>query len=82
MYSTAKLSPTARDIKDIRERVARLKDYEKSKAPTQMDFSAVVGQDLWARHQHNLEQVQSLLRESQELASEINAKVANAYKAR
>jgi len=81
MLSTAKLSPTARGIKDIPERVQRLEAYENSKTPTKMDFSAIVGQEIWARHQNNLERVQSLMRESQELAAMINAEVANAYKA-
>ena len=81
MLSTAKLSPTARGVKDIPERVKRLDDYEKSKAPTKMDFAAIVGQDVWAQHQKNLERVQSLMRESQELAAKINAGVASAYKA-
>ncbi len=81
MRSTAKLSPTARGIKDIPERIKRLEAYECSKAPTKMDFAAIVGQDVWAQHQSNLERVQSLMRESQELASKINTAVANAYKA-
>jgi hypothetical protein len=46
-----------------------------------MDFAAIVGSDIWARHQTNLERVQSLMRESQELATKINTEVANAYKA-
>ena len=82
MLSSAELSPTARGIKDIPERVKRLEAYESAKAPTQMDFSAIVGQDVWTQHQNNLEQVQSLMRESQKLATTINAEVANAYKAR
>lgn len=80
MLSNAKLSPTTRGIKDIPERVKRLETYESSKAPTQMDFAAIVGQDVWAQHQNNLEQVQFLMRESQALATKINAGVANAYK--
>ena len=81
MLSNAKLSPTARGIKDIPERVKRLAAYESSKAPTQMDFAAIVGHDVWAQHQNNLELVQSIMRESQELATKINAGVANAYEA-
>lgn len=81
MLSTAKLSPTARGIKDIPERVKRLEDYENSKAPTKMDFAAIVGSDVWAQHQNNLERVHSLMRESQALATKINTEVANAYKA-
>ncbi len=81
MLSTAKLSPTARGIKDIPERVKRLEAYENSKAPTKMDFSAIVGSDVWAKHQDNLGRVQSLMRESQALATKINTEVASAYKA-
>lgn len=81
MLSTAKLSPAARGIKDISERIQRLEAYENSKDPTKMDFAAIVGQEVWARHQDNLERVQALMRESQELAAKINAEVANAYKA-
>lgn len=81
ILSTAKLSPSARGIKDIPERVKRLEAYENSKAPTILNFAAIVGPEVWARHQNNLEQVQSLMRESQELAAKINAEVAKAYKA-
>jgi len=80
MLSTAKLSPAARGIKDIPERVKRLDAYEKSKAPTKMDFAAIVGSNVWAQHQNNLERVQALMRESQVLAAKINTEVANAYK--
>jgi 5-methylcytosine-specific restriction endonuclease McrA len=81
MLSTAKLSPTTRGIKDIPERVQRLEAYENLKAPTKMDFAAIAGQEVWAQHQDNLERVQSLMRESQELAAKINTEVSNAYKA-
>jgi hypothetical protein len=81
MLSTAKLSPTARGITDISERVKRLEAYENSKPPTKMDFAAIVGNEVWAQHQSNLERVQSLMRESQALATKINTEVANAYKA-
>ncbi len=81
MLSTAKLSPTARGIKDLPERIKRLEAYEQSKAPTKMDFAAIVGEAVWAQHQNNLERVQSLMRESQELAAKINAEVASAYQA-
>jgi 5-methylcytosine-specific restriction endonuclease McrA len=81
MLSTAQLSPTARGIKDIPERVKRLEAYENSKTPTKMDFASIVGKDVWSQHQDNLERVQSLMRESQALATKINAEVASAYKA-
>jgi hypothetical protein len=80
ILSTAKLSPTTRGIKDVPERVKQLEAYENSRVPTRMDFATIVGQETWRRHQDNLERVQSLMRESQKLAAEINAEVANAYK--
>lgn len=81
MLSNAKLSPSTRGIKDISERIKRLEVYECSKAPTQIDFVAIVGEDVWLQHQNNLERVQSLMRESQQLAAQINTKIANIYKA-
>jgi len=81
MRSRAQLSPTARGIKDVPQRIERLEIYERSKVPTKMDFETIVGKEVWAHHQDNLERVQLLMRESQELASKINTEVANAYKA-
>ncbi|MEL5849029.1 MAG: hypothetical protein U7M05_06635 [Candidatus Igneacidithiobacillus chanchocoensis] len=80
MLSTAKLSPAARGIEDIQERVKRLEAYENHKAPTKMDFLTIVGSDMWVQHEKNLERVQALLRESQKLAAKINARIANVYK--
>lgn len=81
MLSNATLSPTKRGIKDVAERIKRLEAYENWHVPTQMDFETIVGKDIWAQHQNNLERVQSLMRESQELAAKINSGVASAYKA-
>jgi hypothetical protein len=81
MLSSAQLSPTARGISDIDERIKRLEIYEASKAPTKMDFEAIVGSEIWTQHQNNLELVQALMRESQVLATKINFEVGVAYKA-
>lgn len=81
MLSTAKLSPTARGIRDIPERIRRLEAYESYRTPTKMDFSEIVGSDVWTQHQNNLERVQALMRESQTLATQISLEIANAYKA-
>ncbi|MDI9853902.1 HNH endonuclease [Comamonas sp. 17RB] len=81
MLSTAKMSPTTRNIQDVPKRIKRLEAYENIKAPTKMDFAAIVGFDVWAEHQNNLERVQSIMRESQPLATKINIAVADAYKA-
>jgi len=81
MLSTAALSPATRGIPDIDERVKRLEAYEDWHVPTKMDFEAIVGKNTWLQHLQNLEKIQSLMRESQELATKINLRVASAYKA-
>ena len=81
MLSTAALSPATRGIPDIDERVKRLDAYENWHVPTKMDFEAIVGKNTWLQHLQNLEKIQSLMRESQELATKINLRVASAYKA-
>lgn len=81
MTSSAKLSPTARGIKDLAKRIRRLDAYEKWNVPTKIDFETVVGNETWSQHWQNWERVQSLMRESQKLAAKINQRVASAYKA-
>lgn len=77
--SGAPRSPAARGIKDIETRIKRLEDYENSYAPTKIDFPKIVGQDVWSQHQKNLEEVQSLMRKAQELATRINKKISAEY---
>ena len=45
-----------------------------------MDFEAIVGSDVWAKHWHNWDNVQELMREAQSLSEKINSEVALAYK--
>ena len=81
MQSKAALSPAARGIKDIPERIQRLEAYENWCKPTCMDFASIAGEDIWQQHWQNWERVQEIMRESQNLAEKINGKVANAYSA-
>ncbi|WP_300181685.1 HNH endonuclease [uncultured Aliivibrio sp.] len=81
MLSDAPKSPKSRLIEDLDARVLALDKYELWKTPTKMNFEGVVGEDVWAAHWANWQKVQDLMKESQVLASEINKKVALAYKA-
>ena len=81
MASTAELSPATRGISNVAERIKRLEAYEAWGVPTRMDFERVLGPELWTKHWHNWERVLSLMRESQELAAQLNLKVAAAHKA-
>ncbi len=79
MLSGAKLSPKTRGVADIEARMARLKAYEEWEEPTKLDFEAIVGEEKWKQHWSNWERIQSIMREAQLLASEINQEVAEAY---
>jgi hypothetical protein len=78
MEGAAKLSPKTRGIRDLAARVARLQSYEAWRSPRRIDFAAVVGPEMWERHRENWQRVLQLLRNSQQLASEIRTIVAKA----
>src|SRR3990172_13391172 len=80
ILSNAKLSPKARGIKGLDERIKRLEAYEKWGVPTQLDLEAIVGTEIWTQHWQNCERVHSIMREAQKLADEINSNIAKAYK--
>lgn len=79
MRSTARLSPTARGILDIEERIARLQEYEDRGAPTKIDFEAAVGAELWEKHWAHHKKLLELMRVADEEAQEIRTRVREAY---
>jgi len=79
IISDANLSPKSRGVTDLDKRIEYLIAYEKWGEPTLVDFEAVVGKEKWTQHWANWELVQSTMREAQELATEINGKIAKSY---
>lgn len=79
MLSDASLSPKTKKVPDIDARIKRLENYENWGTPTNMDFEAIVGKEVWEEHWQNWEQVQEIMREAQQIAEQINVKVAHAY---
>jgi hypothetical protein len=79
MLSSAKLSPKTKGVPDLADRIRRLKKYEKWNNPTKINFEGIVGKEVMAEHWENCEKVQSIMRESQILAEEINANVAKKF---
>lgn len=77
MQGSARLSPKTRGVCDLAERVRRLEAYEAWKQPRQIDFAAEVGAEKWQQHRRNWSAVLDLLRESQQLATEIRQIVAS-----
>lgn len=78
MQSDARLSPKTRGVPRLEERIARLQNYESWRQPRKIDFAAVVGPEMWARHRQNWRSVLDLLKKSQELATEIRSIVQKA----
>lgn len=81
MRSTAPLSPTARGISDIEERITRLQEYEQQGRPTRIDFETAVGDALWERHWAHHRRILDLMREAEADALEIRVRVRAAYEA-
>jgi 5-methylcytosine-specific restriction endonuclease McrA len=78
MESGARLSPKTRGIPDLEKRIERLQEYASWRPPRRIDFSNVVGPELWQRHRENWRGVLELLNKSQELATEIRGIVRKA----
>jgi hypothetical protein len=73
--TTAKHSPTKRKVANLSERIARLEAYERWRAPTKIDFEAVLGPDEWERYWQLWEAVNAELRKCQEVADLLREKI-------
>jgi hypothetical protein len=75
MLGTAKLSPTGRGLANVAERVTRLEAYERWRLPTKVDFETIVGHDTWEHYWSLCERVIEEMRQCQQFADSIRAKV-------
>jgi len=78
LNSKAKLSPTARSVLDVSERIARLESYEKWRTPTKLDFEVILGTESWSHYWSLLEGVDSQMRECQNVADSLRQKISDA----
>lgn len=78
--SSASLSPKSKGISDLDDRIKRLEKYETWGNPTCVDFKKIVGEKNWDKHWDNCEKVQSVMRDAQVLADEINITVKSIHK--
>jgi hypothetical protein len=74
------LSPSARGVPDLAERVARLDAYESWRSPTIVDFETILGSDRWNQYWLLWENVNNELRKCQEVADAIRTQVINSLK--
>ena len=76
IISEAKLSPKKRNVKDLEEKINRLKDFDKWEKPIIIEnFEAIVGKTLWEQHNNNLDEIQNKMKEYQKNADEIKKKL-------
>lgn len=79
MHSEAPRAPKTRGITDIDVRTARLERFEQWGEPTQIDFAATVGPDLWDAHWAHHSRILELMRKADADAIEIRARIRDHY---
>lgn len=75
MRGNADLSPTTRGIKDIDERIERLKDYEREFKPRIYDFEEIVGKTDWDNYWKELDDVIDVMKKAQSASDIIKKKI-------
>lgn len=75
MVSKARLSPTGRGVTGVAERMARLEGFETWRPPTKIDFATIVGSSDWEAYWSSCERVIDELRQCQQVADSILAKI-------
>jgi hypothetical protein len=80
MSGTAKHSPTKRNIADLNSRIARLEAYEQWKAPTVIDFEAVLGNDAWSSYWQLWDALIAEMRKCQEVADLLREQIVAAIR--
>jgi hypothetical protein len=78
MLGKASHSPTTRLIADLADRILRLEAYERWRSPTRVDFEAIIGREDWERYWGMWEAVNAEMRQCQQLADSLRARVAHA----
>jgi hypothetical protein len=75
MLGKARLSPTGRSIANTAERISRLEAYEQWRAPTHLDFDAIIESQQWERYWSLCDTVISDMRQCQEVANPFHAQI-------
>lgn len=82
IMSKAKWSPTGRSVVDVQHRIARLEAYEQWRSPTRIDFESVVGSDEWEKYWSLCEKVIDELRQCQDVATAMRARIIESLQTR
>jgi hypothetical protein len=79
MLGNAKQCPRVRGIPDLDFRVSRLERFGIWREPTKLNIPKLVGGELWNAYRANWRELLDAMGKSQELASEIKAKLREPY---
>lgn len=80
MLSDAPRAPAQRGIANLQVRVDRLRAYERWRPVEPIDFAAMVGAEMYAKHWEGLEQAIAYMRECQVFAETLRSKIVEAHR--
>ncbi len=79
ILSNAKLSPKARKILKLEERIKKLEQFEKWKDVKPINLEELVDIGLWQEHWKNCERLYEFMKESQETSQKIQNQIKERY---
>ena len=77
--SDAKLSPRTRGIQDVAKRIELIKKFQSCFVPHKVDFSELVGNELWEKHWANHEKLSQLMVEIQKDSDLVKSKIQHNF---
>jgi len=75
MFGPARLSPKTRGVADLDARAAALERYEAWTRPVRVEFSDLVGEELWAQHWANHAELLQQMRDAEKTVELIRERV-------
>ena len=70
--SSAEKSPKMRGVKNLSDKIDRIKNYEKVTNPIKIEnFESIVGKELWEKHLDNYKKIMDLMKKCQNTSDEI-----------
>jgi hypothetical protein len=78
----ASRSPRSRGVKDLEQRIDRLRAFEQWRPPEPIDFEKLVGTDAWRDYWRKLEAVDAMIAEYHQSAIALARKIADARHAK
>jgi hypothetical protein len=81
IVSSAKLSPKIRGVKNLDEKMEKIRKYEKQTKPIKINnFEIIVGKELWKKHLENYDEIMELMKKCQKTSDEIKEILKIKYK--